>query len=261
MQLQASCSFTMHTDTPAPSIFMLRPRSGSAQLISSETFITHPHVPVTEYIDAYGNLCQRLTIPPGGFLLESRVTAECPAQIDVHPYAGYTPVEQLPDYALQFLLPSRYCESDKMNSLATEITRGVSPGYPQVEAIRSWVHRHFNYQYGVTNSSTSAWDVVETRTGVCRDYSHMAIALCRNLDIPARMVVGYLYHLIPMDLHAWFEAFVGGRWYTFDATQPTAVGGRIIMAYGRDAADVAFASHFGIVELQKMEVKVEEMQC
>lgn len=259
MHLRASCTFSMYTEMHASSIFMLRPRSGSAQLISSEVFLISPQVPVTEYIDAYGNLCQRLTIPPGEFLLESSVMAECSADVDVHPSAGYTPVEQLPDYALQFLLPSRYCESDKMTNLAAEITGGILPGYQQVEAIRNWVHSHFHYQYGVTNSSTSAWDVMETRIGVCRDYAHVAIALCRNLDIPARMVVGYLYKLIPMDLHAWFEAFVGGRWYTFDATQTTPVGGRIIMAYGRDAADVAFASHFGMVELKKMEVKVEEM--
>lgn len=261
MLLRASCSFTMHAALPVTSIFMLRAQSGAAQFISSEAFVTTPYVHVNEYIDNYGNLCQRLIIPEGVFLLESQVTATCSPIIDVHPSAGYSPVETLPDYVLQFLLPSRYCESDKITELATEVTRGCLPGYEQVEAIRSWVYNNFRYRYGVTNSSTSAMDIINSRTGVCRDYSHVAISLCRNLDIPARMAVGYLNQLKPMDLHAWFEAYVGDRWYTFDATQPTPVGGRITMAYGRDAADVAFASHFGIVELQKMEVNVEEIQC
>lgn len=259
MLLQASCSFEMFTETPATSIFMLRPQSGAAQFIRQESFTLHPQVPVTEYIDGYGNLCQRLVIPAGNFTLQSSVTAECSPGFDVHKNAWYSPVETLPAPVLQFLLPSRYCESDKFTQLATEITAELPAGYPQVEAICRWIHRNFTRQYGVTNSSTSAWDMLQTKTGVCRDYTHVAIALCRNLDIPARMVAGYLQHLEPMDLHAWFEAWVGDRWYTFDALLPDATGGRIIMAYGRDAADVAFASHFGNVLLQKMEVNVKEI--
>ncbi|BAV06909.1 transglutaminase domain protein [Filimonas lacunae] len=210
-------------------------------------------------MDGYGNLCQRLVIPGGTFTLESSVVAECSPTIDVYSDATYTPVEFLPDNVLQFLLPSRYCESDKVTDLATQITMGAAPGYAQVEAIRHWVHTHFTRQYGTTNSSTSALDVLQSKNGVCRDFTHAAIALCRNLDIPARMVVGYLHQLNPMDLHAWFEAFVGNRWYTFDALMPEPMGGRIIMAFGRDAADVAFASHFGNVQLQRMEVTVKEI--
>lgn len=259
MLLKASSYFEMYAPMPVTSIFMLRPQSGPAQQIQQEAFITTPQVPVSQYVDAYGNICQRLIVPAGKFILESSVTAICGAHIDVNIYAPYTPVEILPDNTLQFMLPSRYCESDKVTRLATEITSGALPGYPQVEAIRNWVHTHFTRCYGVTNSSTSALDVLQTRTGVCRDYTHAAIALCRNLDIPARMVAGYLHHLKPMDLHAWFEAYVGGRWYTFDALMDQPMGGRIIIAYGRDAADVAFASHFGNVQLLKMEVSVEEI--
>jgi transglutaminase-like putative cysteine protease len=199
-------------------------------------------------------------VPEGNFKLECRVQVDCEAEIDVNIYAPYTPVEEVPDTILQFLLPSRYCESDKMNELATEITKDALPGYPQVEAIRHWIYSHFSYQYGMTNSSTSALDVLATRTGVCRDYAHVGMALCRNLDIPARMVVGYLLDLKPMDLHAWFEAYVGNRWYTFDATQAEPKGKRIAIAYGRDATDVAFATHFGIVDLISMDVQVRAVQ-
>jgi transglutaminase-like putative cysteine protease len=259
MLLEASCSFEMRADYPVTSIFMLRARSGMAQVVTEEAFITTPYVPITEYVDSYGNLCQRIIVPAGHFKLESSVKADCEPAIDVNIWAPYTPVEEVPDTILQFLLPSRYCESDKMNDLAASITKGALPGYPQVEAIRHWIYTHLSYQYGITNSSTSALDIITSRTGVCRDYAHLGIALCRNLDIPARMVVGYLCDLKPMDLHAWFEAYVGNRWYTFDATQAEPKGKRIAMAYGRDATDVAFATHFGIVDLISMEVQVREL--
>lgn len=258
MLLHASSSFEFYTEIPATSIFMLRSKSGPGQFIREESFLTTPQVAVSEYVDGYGNICQRLTVPAGTFLLETNVTAEVSESIDVDMNAAYTPVESVPDNILQFLLPSRYCESDKVTELAATIIKGLRPGYAQVEAIRHWVHTNFTRKYGTTNSSTSAVDVLHTKTGVCRDFTHAAIALCRNLDIPARMVVGYLYDLKPMDLHAWFEAYVGNRWYTFDALLDKPLGGRIIMAYGRDAADVAFASHFGYVNLRRMEVKVVE---
>ena len=259
MLLQASSFFEMYAETPVASIFMLRSKSGAAQFITQEAFFTTPYVPVSEHMDGYGNICQRLTIPAGIFLLESRVTAECSPTIDVDMDAGYTSVEMLPDNVLQFILPSRYCESDKVSELAQRITIGLQPGYAQVEAIRQWVYTNFRREDDTPSSSTSAMDALQTKTGVCRDYTHVAMTLCRNLHIPARMVVGYLYELNPMDLHAWFEAYVGDRWYTFDATMAMPVGGRIVIAYGRDAADVAFASHFGNVLLRNMEVNVKEI--
>ena len=259
MLLEASCRFEMYAELPVTSILMLRPKSGTGQFIVKEEFYTTPYTGMVEYVDTYGNLCQRIIIPAGDFTLESKVIADCAADIDVNPEAGFTPIETLPDVVLQYLLPSRYCESDKLNDLAHAITEGHAPGYGQAEAIRHWVHSTLIYQYGTTNSSTSAVDVSITKTGVCRDFAHLGISLCRNLDIPARMVVGYLHGLEPMDLHAWFEAYVGDRWYTFDATQPIPKGKRISMAYGRDAADVAFASHFGQVELKTMKVEVKEI--
>ena len=141
---------------------------------------------------------------------------------------------------------------------AVEITKDALPGYPQVEAIRSWIEREIRYEYGTSSAVTSAVDTIYSRTGVCRDFAHLGIALCRSLDIPARMVVGYLHGLDPMDQHAWFEAYVGGRWFTFDATQHEPRGNRVTIAYGRDAADVAFVTQFGPVELEEMFVFVRE---
>jgi transglutaminase-like putative cysteine protease len=166
-------------------------------------------------------------------------------------------MEELPDTVLQFLLPSRYCEADQLGNKAWEIVKVASPGYAQVEIIRQWIHDHFQYAYGTTNGSTSAVDVIATGKGVCRDYAHTGIALCRSLDIPARMVVGYLYDLHPMDMHAWFQAYVGGRWFTFDATQTEPRGNRIVIAYGKDAADVAIATYFTNMMPMQVTVNVE----
>lgn len=151
-----------------------------------------------------------------------------------------------------------------MGELALEIVGAKSPCYDQVEAIRNWIQTHIKYAYGSSDASTWALETVEKQIGVCRDFAHLGIALCRSLNIPARMVVGYLYELDPMDLHAWFEAFVsvsqdslsGGRWYTFDATQPKPRGNRVTVAYGRDAADVAIATQFGPMQLLNMNVWV-----
>ncbi|WP_317131641.1 transglutaminase family protein [Sphingobacterium alkalisoli] len=258
MLIQASCFLDFTCEFPVPTIFMLRPKSGIGQFVMRDELQVSPYVAMTEFADTYGNLCQRLVLPAGQFQLRSTVVADCADVIDVDYGAAWTPITDLPDGMLHFLLPSRYCESDKLGEVSAEITRGCNTGYEQVEAIRQWIHTHIQYEYGTTNSSSSACDVLETKKGVCRDFAHIGISLCRALDIPARMATGYLYELDPMDLHAWFEAYIGGRWYCFDATQHEPKGGRILVAYGRDAADVAFATHFGAVTLNEMQVSVEE---
>ena len=185
------------------------------------------------------------------------VTVDTPDEIASQPEADFTLIQNLPDDVIHYLLPSRYCEADKLLKLATSIVKQSAPGYPQVEAIRSWIFRKVRYKYGVSNSSTSAMDTAKRRAGVCRDFAHLGIALCRAVRIPARMVVGYLYQLEPMDLHAWFEAFVGGRWYTFDATQKRPRGNRVIIGYGRDAADVAQLSEYGPLKTASISVWVK----
>jgi transglutaminase-like putative cysteine protease len=258
MYLQAGCEISFESAAPTPMVLMLRPRSGVGQWVAQELYALTPAVPVTEYTDSYGNLCQRLIAPLGKFHIRTTVGVETAEAIDIKAGAPFTPVQELPDSALQFLLPSRYCQSDLLGDLAHQIAGNVAPGYDQVEAIRSWIHTNIEYRYGASNASTSARETVEQKAGVCRDFAHLGMALCRALSIPARMVVGYLYQLDPMDQHAWFEAFVGNRWYAFDATQEQPRGGRITIAYGRDAADVAFATQFGPVTLTEFRVWVEQ---
>lgn len=268
MRLEAGCEIDFEADAPTPVILMLRPRSGYGQWVSREEYLLTPNVPVIEYPDGYGNLCQRLIVPTGSFKVRSSAMVETADVIDVQPGAAYMPVQNLPENVLQFLLPSRYCPSDRMGELALEIVGDSQPGYDQVEAIRNWIQTNIEYAYGTSDASTWALDTVEKRVGVCRDFAHLGIALCRSLNIPARMVVGYLYQLEPMDLHAWFEAYVGsnsnpefteGRWYTFDATQAQPRGNRIAVAYGRDAADVALATQFGPMKLTHMQVWVNSL--
>lgn len=268
MRLETGCQINFEADEPTPLILMLRPRSGLGQWIVQEEYELEPAVPVVEYADSYGNLCQRLVAPQGAFRVRTCACVETADEIDVQPGAPFIPVEHLPDGVLQFVLPSRYCQSDMVGNLALTIVGDAAPGYDQVEAIRHWIHTQISYQYGTSNASTSALDTIETRVGVCRDFAHLGIALCRSLNIPARMVVGYLHGLKPMDLHAWFEAFLGGgdgsfvagRWYMFDATQADARGNRVAIAYGRDAADVALATQFGPMQLLSMQVWVTELE-
>lgn len=260
MRLDAGCHLTYEATDPTPVIFMLRPRSGAGQWVVREEYLLHPEISVTEYTDSYGNLCQRLVVPPGPFEIKATAVVETAEAIDVDFNAAYVPVEALPENVLQFLLPSRYCQADMLGDLAQEIIGDAAPGYEQVEVIRKWIQTNIRYQYGTSDASTSAIDTARQRNGVCRDFAHLGIALCRSLNIPARMVVGYLYQLDPMDLHAWFEAYVGDRWYTFDATQEKPRGNRIMIAYGRDAADVALSTQFGAMQLLNMKVWVEEKE-
>jgi transglutaminase-like putative cysteine protease len=259
MKLEVGCHLTFDATEPTPLILMLKPRSGDSQWVFRETYLLDPVIPAREYTDVYGNLCQRLMTPVGRFRIRTEAWVSTSETIAVAPGAPMTAVEFLPDWTLQFLLASRYCQSDRLFDFAAEIVADHSPGYDQVEAIRAWIHDRIKYQYGISDASTSAIETIEQRAGVCRDFAHLGIALCRTLDIPARMVVGYLYQLEPMDLHAWFEAYINGRWYTFDATQAQPLGNRIAIAYGRDAADVALATQFCPLTLARMEVWVKPL--
>ena len=238
-------------------VLMLRPRSGEGQWVKAESYDVTPPTVLTEYTDVHGNLCQRLTAPPGEIAITSSCDVEVPDEVDYGFGVEPTPVEFLPAPMLEFLLPSRYVESDKLMDAANQIVDGYSPGYDQAERIRSWVQQNVAYTPGSSNASTSACDTWNQRQGVCRDQTHLGMALCRALTLPTRMVVGYLYNLQPMDLHAWFECYIGGRWWTFDAKEPATLGGRIAIAYGRDAADVALATQFGPSELTSLQVTVE----
>ncbi|WP_017297129.1 transglutaminase-like domain-containing protein [Nodosilinea nodulosa] len=256
MRLNAGCELLFEATEPSPLILMLRPRGGG-QTIVQENYQLDPPVPIADYVDSYGNQCQRLLVPEGQLRVSSTAIAETTDSIEVQFGAPFVPVQDLPADTLQFLLPSRYCQADLLGRLASEIVGDIESAYDQVDAIRHWIHTHIEYRYDTSDASTSAVETEKTRVGVCRDFVHLGLALCRSLSIPARMVVGYLYQLEPMDLHAWFEAFVGDRWYTFDPTQPAPRGNRITIAHGRDAADVALATQFGCLNLTEMKVWVD----
>ncbi|MEQ1749607.1 MAG: transglutaminase family protein [Prosthecobacter sp.] len=254
--IDATCclEYTLPGDVHA--IFMLRPRSGGGQWIISEEFTIQPCVPVVEYTDFYGNLCQRMIMPKGTFHYSMKCRARVSGELDSDPLAQLHQVEQLPVEVLHYLLPSRYCQSDKLGDLATSIVGTAPSSHQHVSLLRDWIHDNIVYERGTSNSSTSALETVSMRRGVCRDFAHLGIALCRAINVPARMVVGFVHGLDPMDLHAWFEAYIGGRWFTFDAIEDHPGGNRIVIAYGQDAADVALASLFGRFTCTTMKVTV-----
>jgi len=237
---------------------MLRPRSGEKQWVVRESYVVTPYVGVCEYSDIFGNLCQRLIAPCGEFSIQTTCEAMVSTEIESPLDSGFVEIHNLPEETLAFLLPSRYCESDRFGALALEIVAGAQPGYEQAERIGRWVKNSIQYTPGSSNVPISAAEVNTRQEGVCRDLAHLGIALCRSICLPSRFVAGYLYGLHPMDLHAWYEVYVGGRWYSFDPTSGPNSGGRIAIAYGRDAADVSTFHQFGAGDiLMNMDVCVE----
>ncbi len=261
MWLRTSCVLEFDAPVSTPFLFMLRPRSGEQQWVSREEFVLTPRISADECTDPFGNLCQRMVVPAGPFIIRTTTDVEVASEVDVAPGAPFVEVQALPHSVLPFLLPSRYCESDRFSQMAASLVTGYLPGYDQCAAIVQYIRNTIPYVPGTGQQIISACEVNERNEAVCRDMAHLGIALCRALSIPTRMVVGYLATLEPMDLHAWFEAYVGDRWYTFDPTQPTLQGGRVAIAYGRDAADVAIYTQFGDpVEIVRMEVSVQQLQ-
>lgn len=263
MKMKGKCVFTYQVEYPTPVSMMLRPRREGTQAVYKEGFDIEPSVHFTEFTDCYGNSCQRAILPAGTVVITSNVEVdvlETPPLPD--PLPPFVSIEELPDDAMLYILPSRYCQSDlpEIHELALQIVGSLTPGYEQVESIRAWVHQHISYQYGVTNSNTTALDLAHNRTGVCRDFTHLVIALCRSINIPARMTAGYLDKLKITDLHAWVEAYLGDQWYTFDSVQAFTHGYRIEIGHGRDAADVAMVTQFGAMELQSLDVETELLE-
>lgn len=246
MRLLTGCELCIETDVSSPVLAMLRPRAGGARWqVNDRDGFDDAHA-FSEHRDGFGNLCQRFTVPRGLTRLRVESLADAAPDLPVAPMAPANDPAALPAETLQFLLPSRYCPSDRaaMWTRAQEVVGDAPAGYAQAEAIRAWIQTHLAYRYGTSDASTDAQQTLEHGAGVCRDFAHVGITLCRALDIPARMVVGWLHDLKPMDMHAWFEAYLGDRWYAFDATQAQPRGGRVVIAHGRDAADVAFLTTY-----------------
>ena len=225
-----------------------------------------PEVPVDYFEDSFGNLAVRLQAPPGSIALTSSTIASDSGELDpIAPDAEELPVAQLPPRVLPHLLNSRYCEVDLLSAVANDLFGHLEPGWSRVQAICDWTNMHVAFDYKQARPTKTALDVFTERVGVCRDFQHLAITFCRALNIPARYVTGYLGDIgvpaapYPMDFSAWFEAYLGNRWYTFDARHNQRRIGRIVMATGRDATDVAITTTFGEVTLTKFSVITEEV--
>lgn len=221
---------------------------------------TNPNLDVRQYIDAFGNICSRLTAPPGRTVLSADFIVEDSGRADiVAPEARQTAVEDLPDEVLIFLLGSRYCETDRLSDLAWKLFEHTPPGWARVQAIIDYVHDRIIFNYNHARVTKTAFEAHEERSGVCRDYAHLAITLCRCMNIPARYCTGYLGDIgVPvvgaMDFSAWMEVYLDGTWYSFDPRNHIPRIGRVLIARGRDAIDVAIANTFGPATLSRFTV-------
>lgn len=233
------------------------------------TSLTDPtrEIAVTQYLDQFGNICRRLIAPVGGVILQSEgVVLDSGEPDPVNLAAREIPPSRLPDEALVYLMGSRYCETDKLAPQAWSLFGHLAPGWQRVQAVVEFVHNHLTFGYHFARNTRTAAEAFEERIGVCRDFAHLAVALCRCLNIPARYCNGYLGDIgvpkdpAPMDFNAWFEVFLGGRWYTFDARHNMARIGRVVIARGRDATDVAMVNSFGQHGLQRFDVITEEIE-
>jgi transglutaminase-like putative cysteine protease len=226
---------------------------------------TEVPVPAQDFLDSFGNLATRFTLPAGRTHLRNSFLIEDSGLPDQRaPDVALTPVDTLPEATLPFLLASRYCETERLMDLAWNLFGGITSARARIEAIVDWVHHHIEFGYQHARSTRTAWEGFQERRGVCRDFAHLAVTLCRCMNIPARYCTGYLGDIgippvdAPMDFSAWFEVFVDGAWYTYDARHNQPRIGRIVMARGRDAADVAITTAFGSAALSTFEVITEE---
>jgi transglutaminase-like putative cysteine protease len=257
--------FICPQDVPMLLLVSVHP-SRAADLLTPGPITFSPAVPVRVYRDNFGNDCTRLVAPAGGLKISTRFDIhDSGLPDDVNWQARQWPVESLPDDTMLYLLGSRYCETDRLSDAAWSLFGGVAPGWARVQAICDFVHRHIRFDYQCARATRTAADAYQEGVGVCRDYAHLAIAFCRCMNIPARYCTGYLGDIgvppldAPGDFSAWFEAFLDGRWYTFDARHNVPRIGRILMARGRDATDVAISNTFGSTILSEFFVMTDEV--
>ncbi len=237
-----------------------------SDIIEPDHLILTPSVPVRAYRDSYGNWCSRFVAPTGLITLRGKgVVADSGEPDPFVPWLEERAVDALPDEALLFLLGSRYCETDLLSPIAWELFGTAPTGWGRVQAICDYVHHHIRFGYGHANPTKSAYQVFHDREGVCRDFAHLAVAFCRCMNIPARYCTGYVSDIgepppySEMDFAAWFEAYLGDGWYTFDPRNHKSRIGRILIARGRDAADVALTTTFGPTTLESFKVWTDEL--
>jgi transglutaminase-like putative cysteine protease len=261
--------YDIQFDIPSPvamvALLNVHP-SRAADLRASDELSVEPSVLMESYIDGFGNRCARFVAQAGALRLSNSTLIYDSAQADpVSPDARELPVQELPHDALRYLYNSRYCEVDRFSTIALELFGAVSPGWSRVQAVCDWVHTRVTFGYQYARPTKTALDVFTERFGVCRDFQHLAVTLCRALNIPARYATGYLGDIgvpatpSPMDFSAWFEAYLEDRWWTFDARHNQPRVGRVLMATGRDASDVAMTTSFGMANLRHFTVVSEPL--
>jgi len=267
MHIQVGYELVFELWQPTPMALMLTIHpSRAGDILVPEAPVFDPPVTATPYRDIFGNLGTRLLAPPGRFTIKSSALVQDTGLPDVLvPDAGEHRVEDLPDEAFGFLFGSRYCETDLLSDVAFRLFGHVAPGWGRVQAICDFVHNHIRFDYQAARSTRTAAEAYDEGTGVCRDYAHLAVTFCRCLNIPARYCTGYLGDMgtappwgVP-DFAAWFEVYLGGAWHTFDARNNTPRIGRILLARGRDATDVAITTTFGPNHLAKFAVVTDEV--
>jgi transglutaminase-like putative cysteine protease len=267
MQIRVGYHLTFSSPSATPMVLTLciHP-SRAADLVVPDRMCVEPWCPTPGYTDSFDNRCTRILAPAGTVrIFADGVVNDSGLPDLVAPGALQTPVESLPEETLRFLLGSRYCETDLLSPIAWQLFGNTLPGWQRVQAICDFVHGHLQFGYGFARSTKTAWEAYQERAGVCRDFAHLAIALCRSLNIPARYCTGYLGDIgvpasdAPMDFSGWFEAFLNGQWYTFDARHNTPRIGRVLIARGRDASDVAISTAFGPATLTSFKVWTDEV--
>jgi len=267
MQFRTGYELTYSFPQPTPIILVVNiHESRAADIVVPDTPIADPPVPITGYRDGFGNLCHRILSPAGRLRLTTDAIIDDSGLPDESIFtAGQATVEDLPEDTLVFLLGSRYCETDVLSNTAWQLFGHTVPGHTRVQAICDYVHNHIVFNYQNARSTRTAAQAFNEGTGVCRDYAHLAIAFCRCMNIPARYCTGYLSDIgtpLPWavgDFAAWFEVWIGGRWHLFDPRNNTPRIGRILMARGRDASDVAIATTFGPNTLEYFKVWTDEI--
>jgi transglutaminase-like putative cysteine protease len=267
IRLGYDIQFDLARDVPFVGLVNVHP-SRVQDLREPDELTVEPHVPITRYIDSFGNRSTKFLAPKGPLRLYNSTLIEDSGELDpVNPSAREVPVEYLPEETLLYLLSSRYCEVDLLSDTAAWLFGGLPRGWQRVQAVCNWVHDHITFGYGYARSTRTALEVYNERVGVCRDFQHLAVTFCRCLNIPARYVTGYLGDIgvppvpSPMDFSAWFEVYLEDRWWTFDARHNTPRIGRVLMATGRDAADVAITTSFGAACLKKFEVVTDQVHA
>ncbi len=265
MQIRVGCDFHCETRAPTPSIMQVEPHDVGDHTVIEQRWETTPDLPMHLYRDMYGNTCRRFTMPPGKLHLHFDALVEVPDRVDdMDTTAPQLPVEDLPDEALIYTMPSRYCLSDVLSDTAWDLFGSSLPTWERVQTICDWVHDHIHFQYGTSTPMTTAVDVYDKRAGVCRDFTHLGITFCRAMNIPARYAFGYLPDIgvpvspDPMDFCAWFEAYLGDRWWTFDPRNNVPRMARVVIGRGRDALDVAMLTTFGSHTLHDMVVVADD---